>query len=62
MDILSSQFALTFYSDSTGDSLFHHTAFGYSCANWDHLKNVPRDVIFKLGDSAATTVEFCGWV
>ena len=66
MGILSSQFALTFLSNSTGASLSHHAVFGYSCANWDvlcdHLKNVPRKDIFKLGDSAATTVKFCLWV
>ena len=73
MGILLSQFPLTFLSNPKGASLFHHTraslfhhtAFDYSRADsdglLDHLKNVPREDILKLGVSN-TTVEFCGWV
>ena len=44
--------------------LFHHIAYGYSCADWDslcdHLRDVPWEDIFKFIASAAVG-EFCEW-
>ena len=49
---------------SQRDTLFHHIAYDYSCADWDglcdYLRDVPCDDIFKL--SASGTSEFCEWV
>ena len=43
----------------------HRIAYDYSRADWDglrdHLRDVPREDIFKLFDSAAAS-EFCEWV
>ena len=54
-----------FPSNSQWDAPFHHIAYGYSRADWDsfqnHFRNVPWEVIFKLGASAAAS-EFCEWV
>ena len=47
------------------DTLFHHVAYDYSCADWDglrdHLRDVPGEDVFKLSAAAATS-EFCEWV
>ena len=47
------------------DALFYCTAYDYSRADWDdlcdHLRNIPSEVIFKLGASTAAA-EFCEWV
>ena len=55
-----------FPSNSQQVSLFHCIAYDYSHANWDglcdHLRDVPREDIFKLGASAAAASEFCEWV
>ena len=44
------------------DAPFHCIAYDYSCAVWDglhdHLRDVPKEYIFKLSASAAGT-EFC---
>ena len=54
--------SIDFWSNSKGDTSFHHTAYDYSRADWDsfhdHLRNVPWRNICKLRDSAAAT-EFC---
>ena len=51
--------SIDFPSNSQQDSLFHHIAYGYSCADWDglrdHLRDVPGEDIFKLGASAAAS-------
>ena len=53
------------HCDSKQDAPFHRIAYGYSCADWDGLRDHLRDVswedIFKLGASAAAR-EFCEWV
>ena len=52
-------------TNSQQDVQFHHTAYDYSCADWDslhdHLRDIPWEDIFKLGASAAAS-EFCEWV
>ena len=57
--------SIDFPSNSKQEVLFHHIAYDYSCADWDglrdHLRNVPRNDIFKLGASV-TASEFCVWV
>ena len=57
--------SIDFPSNSKQEVLFHHIAYDYSCADWDgprdHLRNVPRNDIFKLGASV-TASEFCAWV
>ena len=57
--------SINFSSNSKGDALFHRTAYDYSRADWDglrdHLRNVPWEDISKLGASA-TDPEFCEWV
>ena len=57
--------SIGFLSNSEQDALFHCIAYDYSCADWDglrdHLRDVPWEVIFKLGASAAAS-EFCEWV
>ena len=54
-----------FSSNSKGDALFHCIANGYFCGDFDglcdHLRDVPREDIFKLGVFAAAS-EFCEWV
>ena len=54
-----------FLSNSQQDAPFHRIACDYSCTDWvslqDHLRDVPREDIFKLGGSAAAS-EFCEWV
>ena len=57
--------SIDFPSDSQQGAPFHPTAYDYSRADWDglrdHLRNVPREVIFNLSASAAAS-EFCQWV
>ena len=54
--------SIDFQSNSRWHALFHHIAYDYSRADWhgvpDHLRDVPREEIFKLGASAAAS-EFC---
>ena len=56
---------IDFSSNSKGDALFHCIANGYFCGDFDglcdHLRDVPREDIFKLGVCAAAS-EFCEWV
>ena len=57
--------SIDFPINSKQDTLFHHMAYDYSCADWDglrdHLRDVPWEDIFKLGASAAAS-EFCEWI
>ena len=57
--------SVDFPSNYQRDTLFHCTAYDYSCADWDglrdHLTDVPYDDIFKLGASASAS-EFCEWI
>ena len=57
--------SIDFPTNSQQDAPFHHIAYDYSCAGWDghcdHLRDVPREDIFKFGASAAAS-EFCEWV
>ena len=50
--------SIDFHSNSQQDVPFHCIAYDYSCADWDglrdHLRDVPRKDIFKLGASAAS--------
>ena len=54
--------SIDFPSNSQWDALFHRIAYDYSRADWDslrdHLRDVPREDIFKLSASAAAR-EFC---
>ena len=56
--------SIDFPTNSQRDTLFHHIAYDYSCADWDglcdYLRDVPCDDIFKLSASGAS--EFCEWV
>ena len=58
------QFPLTF-CQTQRDVHFHCIAYDYSWTDWDdlhdHLRDVPREDIFKVGASAAAS-EFCEWV
>ena len=47
--------SIDFPSNSQRDAPFHRIAYDYSCANWDHLRDVPWEDIFKLGASATAT-------
>ena len=57
--------SIDFQSNSQGDAPFHCIVCDYSCADWDGLCDLLRDVqwqnIFKLSASAAAS-EFCEWV
>ena len=57
--------SINFASNSQWDALFYHIAYDYSGADrdglQDHLRDVPREDIFKLSASAAVS-EFCEWV
>ena len=57
--------SIDFPSYSRRDASFHHIAYDYSHANWDglhdHLRDVPREDIFKLSVFAAAS-EFYEWV
>ena len=54
--------AIDFPINSKQDNPFHRMAYDYSRADWDglgdHLRDVPREDIFKLSASVATS-EFC---
>ena len=54
--------SIDFPTNSERDAPFHHTAYDYSCADWDglcgHLRDVPWEDVFKLSASAAAS-EFC---
>ena len=54
--------SIDFPSNSQWDALFDRIAYDYSRADWDslrdHLRDVPREDIFKLSASAAAR-EFC---
>ena len=54
--------SIDFPTNSQQDAPFHRIAYDYSRADWDglrdHLRDVPREDIFKLGVSAAAS-EFC---
>ena len=51
--------SIHFPINSKQDTLFHHAAYDYSCADWDglcdHLRDVPWEGIFKLSASAAAS-------
>ena len=60
--------SIDFPSNSKKDALFHRTTvqlLGYSCADWDPLRDYLRDVswedVLKLGASL-DAAEFCEWV
>ena len=57
--------SIDFPTNSQQDAPLHRIAYDYSCADWDdlcdHLRDVPREDIFKLSASAAAS-EFCEWV
>ena len=65
LNMLLFQFPLTFQINSKWDALFQCIAYDYSSADWDglcdHLRDVPREDIFKFSASAAAS-EFCEWV
>ena len=54
--------SIDFPTNSQRDAPFHCIAYDYSHADWDglcdHLRDVPREDIFKFGASAAAS-EFC---
>ena len=56
--------SIDFPINSKQVTLFQCVAYDYPRADWnglcDHLRDVPREDIFKLSASAAT--EFCGWI
>ena len=51
--------SIDFPINSKKDTLFHRIAYDYSCADWDalwdHLRDDPRDDIFKLSASTAAS-------
>ena len=55
--------SIDFPSNSEGDAPFHRLAYDYSRAGWeglrDHLRNVLKKYIFKLGNSALPKSLFC---
>ena len=57
--------SINFPLNSQRDTPFHPVAYDYSRADWDglcdHLRDIPREDIFKLSASAAAS-EFCEWV
>ena len=57
--------SVDFPINSKQDTPFHRVAYDYSRTDWDglrdHLRDVPREDIFKLSASAAV-IEFCEWV
>ena len=54
--------SIDFPLNAKQDTPFHRMAYDYSCADWDglpdHLRDVPREDIFKFSASAAAG-EFC---
>ena len=63
-DHITVSVSIVFPSNSQRDAPFYRIAFDYSRTDChglrDHLRNVPREDIFKLSASAAS--EFCEWV
>ena len=57
--------SVDFPINSKQDTPFHRVAYDYSRADWDglrnHLRDAPREDIFKLSASPAAS-EFCEWV
>ena len=57
--------SIDFPIKSKQDTPFHRVGYDYFRANWDgnrdHLRDVPREDIFKFSTSAAAS-EFCEWV
>ena len=57
--------SIDFPTNSQQDAPFHRIGYDYARPNWhglrDHLKDVPKEDIFKVGASAAAS-EFCEWV
>ena len=57
--------SIDFPINTKQDTPFQCVAYDYSRADWDgfhdHLRDVPREDIFKLSASAAAS-EFCEWV
>ena len=57
--------SINFPLNSQRDTPFHPVAYDYSRADWDglcdHLRDIPREDIFKLSASTAAS-EFCEWV
>ena len=57
--------SIDFPLNAQQEAPFHCIAYGYSCSDWeglrDHLRDVPWEYIFKLSASAAAS-EFCEWV
>ena len=53
--------SIDFPTNSQQDAPFHRIAYDYSRADWDGLRDVPWEDIFKLGASTAAS-EFCEWV
>ena len=62
-DYVIATVSIDFPINSKQDTPFHHVTYDYSHTDWnglcDHLRDVPREGIFKLGASAAS--EFCKW-
>ena len=58
--------SMDFPSHSQGNDPFHCVAYDYSCADWDDLHNLLRDVpwedIFNKFSASAAASEFCEWV
>ena len=54
--------SIEFPINSKRDTRFHCIVYGYSCADWDYLRDNLREVswedIFKVSNSAT---EFCKW-
>ena len=57
--------SIDFPINSKWNAPFHCIAYDYSCADWDglcdHLRDIPKEDIFKLSVSAAAS-EFYEWV
>ena len=52
--------SIDFLTNSQWDAPFHHTAYDYSRTDWDglhdHLRDVPLEDIYKLGNSSLNFV------
>ena len=53
--------SIDFSSNTKGDVPFDRIAYDYSRADWDSLRGVPWENIFKFGASAASS-KFCEWI
>ena len=53
-------YSIDFPTNWTRDAGFHRITSDYSRADWDGLRDVVLEDIFKLRISAAAS-EFCGW-